>query len=63
MILVAYFIGSWVNVNLFQLAHECNHNLVFKKTAWNRWLFTLTTLPMFMSAHHAVVDRASRPPQ
>lgn len=25
-ILVAYFIGSWINVNLFQLAHECNHN-------------------------------------
>lgn len=53
MLLVAYFIGSWVNVNLFQLAHECNHNLVFKKTSWNRWLFTLTTLPMFLSAHHS----------
>ena len=53
MILVAYFIGSWINVNLFQLAHECNHNLVFKKTAWNRRLFTLTTLPMFLSAHHS----------
>ncbi|MDF1843555.1 MAG: fatty acid desaturase [Rubripirellula sp.] len=52
-ILVAYFIGSWINVNLFQLAHECNHNLVFKKTAWNRRLFTLTTLPMFLSAHHS----------
>ena len=34
------------------LAHECNHNLVFKKTSWNRWLFTLASLPMFMSAHH-----------
>lgn len=53
MILVAYVVGSWANINLFQLAHECNHNLVFKKTSWNRWLFTLTTLPMFVSAHHA----------
>ncbi len=53
MILVAYVIGSWANVNLFQLAHECNHNLVFKKTSWNRWLYTFTTLPMFMSAHHS----------
>ncbi len=53
MILFAYVIGSWVNVNLFQLAHECNHNLVFKKTSWNRWLFTFTTLPMFLSAHHS----------
>ena len=53
MIVVAYVFGSWVNVNLFQLAHECNHNLVFKKTRWNRWLFTLTTLPMFLSAHHS----------
>ncbi len=52
MLLVAYVVGSWANINLFQLAHECNHNLVFKKTIWNRWLFSITTLPMFLSAHH-----------
>ena len=52
-LMVAYVIGSLININLFQLAHECNHNLVFKKTSWNRWLFTLTSLPMFMSAHHS----------
>lgn len=51
-LLVAYVFGSWININLFTLAHECNHNLVFKKTWLNRWLFTLTTLPMFLSAHH-----------
>ena len=53
VLLVAWAIGSWIDVNLFQLAHECNHNLVFKKTTPNRWLFTFTTLPMFMSGHHA----------
>ncbi len=51
-LLVAYVFGSWININLFMLAHEANHNLVFKKTIWNRWLFTLTTIPMFMSGHH-----------
>jgi len=53
VVLVAYVVGSWIDINLFQLAHDCNHNLVFKKTAWNRRLFTLTTLPMFLSGHHA----------
>ena len=52
MVLAAYVLGSWININLFMLAHECNHSLVFKKTRWNRWLFTLTTLPMFLSGHH-----------
>ncbi len=52
VVLVAYVLGSWIDINLFQLAHECNHNLVFKKTSWNRWLFTFTTLPMFLSGHH-----------
>ncbi len=51
-LLVAYLFGSWVNIILFTLAHECNHNLVFRKTIWNRWLFTLTTIPMFLSGHH-----------
>ena len=51
-LLVAYVFGSWVNINLFMLAHECNHNLIFKKTIWNRWLFTVTTIPMFLSGHH-----------
>ncbi|TWT57581.1 Fatty acid desaturase [Thalassoglobus neptunius] len=48
----AYVIGSWININLFLLAHECNHHLVFKSGKWNRWLYTFTTLPMFLSGHH-----------
>jgi sphingolipid delta-4 desaturase len=52
VVAVAYGIGSWININLFSLAHECNHALVFKKPAWNRWLFTFTSLPMFLSSHH-----------
>lgn len=51
-IALAWIAGAWINVCLFQLAHECNHGLVFKKNAWNRWLFTFTSLPMFLSGHH-----------
>ena len=52
MFLTAYFIGSSLNIVLFQLGHECVHGLVFKRPYWNRVLFTLTTLPMFLSGHH-----------
>jgi len=52
VVVTAYVLGSWININLFMLAHECNHGLVFKKNSWNRWLFTLVSLPMALSAHH-----------
>ena len=52
MLLAAYFVGSAINLMLFQLGHECVHGLVFKKQSWNRALFTVTTLPMFLSGHH-----------
>jgi sphingolipid delta-4 desaturase len=52
VVVAAFVLGSWININLFMLAHECNHSLVFKKNSWNRWLFTLTSLPMALSAHH-----------
>ncbi|HEY2827972.1 MAG TPA: fatty acid desaturase [Pirellulales bacterium] len=52
VISLAWVFGSMLNVCLFQLAHECNHNLIFKKTFANRVMFTLTSLPMFLSAHH-----------
>lgn len=52
LLLVAYVFGAWLNLCLFQLAHECNHGLVFNNKRWDRWLFTLTTLPMMMPGHH-----------
>jgi sphingolipid delta-4 desaturase len=52
MLLVAYGIGGWINVNLFMLCHECNHGLVFKRPSWNRALYTLTAIPMLLPAHH-----------
>ena len=51
-IALAWAFGSMLNVCLFQLAHECNHNLIFKKTFANRVMFTITSLPMFLSGHH-----------
>jgi sphingolipid delta-4 desaturase len=52
MLGLAFVLGGAINITLFQLAHECDHCLVFKKSFWNRYLFTLTSLPMFLSAHH-----------
>ncbi len=52
VIALAWVFGALLNVCMFQLAHECNHNLIFKKTSWNRAMFTITSLPMFLSAHH-----------
>ena len=49
---LAWVFGALLNVCMFQLAHECNHDLIFKKTFWNRVMFTITSLPMFLSAHH-----------
>jgi sphingolipid delta-4 desaturase len=48
----AYLVGAWINICLFNLAHECNHELVLGNRRWDRWLFTLTTLPMFLPGHH-----------
>ena len=52
IIFVAYTFGCMANIGLFNLAHECNHALVFKRKSHNRWLFTLTSLPMMLPAHH-----------
>ena len=37
---------------LFNLAHDCNHGLVFNNRFWDRLLFTVTSLPMFLPGHH-----------
>jgi sphingolipid 4-desaturase/C4-monooxygenase len=56
----AYVVGSWLNLNLFMLAHECNHGLVFRSTRLNRWLYTLTSLPMGQPGHHTWwIERSS----
>ncbi len=52
VIALAWVVGSMINVCLFQLAHECTHNSIFKKTFPNRVMFTVTSLPMFLSGHH-----------
>ena len=52
VIIAAYLLGSMINVALFNLAHECNHSLVFRSKKANRWLFTVTSLPMMFTGHH-----------
>ena len=50
--LAAWLLGATINIGLFNLAHECNHSLIFKSKAANRRLFTLTSLPMLFPGHH-----------
>lgn len=52
VLLVAYVGGSLISLNLFMLAHECNHGLVFRSARLNRWLYTLVSLPMGQPGHH-----------
>lgn len=52
VLILAWCVGAPLNIVLFQLTHECDHSMVFRKTRWNRWMFTLTSLPMFLWAHH-----------
>jgi len=52
MVIVAYVAGAIININLFNLVHECNHGTVFKKNITNMWLFTFGSLPMFLPGHH-----------
>lgn len=52
IVLAAWLFGAIINIGLFNLAHECNHSMIFKSKAANRWLFTLTSLPMLFPGHH-----------
>lgn len=52
ILLVAYCFGAMINVALFNLAHECNHSLIFKSKAANRAMFTITSLPKLFPGHH-----------
>jgi len=52
IVLAAWLFGAIINIGLFNLAHECNHSMIFKNKAANRWLFTLTSLPMLFPGHH-----------
>ena len=52
VVLVAWAFGAILNVGLFNLAHECNHALVFRNKSASRWLFTITSLPMLFAGHH-----------
>src|SRR5262249_123733 len=52
MFLVAYAIGSSINIMLFQLGHECVHGPGFKRPLWNPRLYTVSTLPIFLSWPH-----------
>ena len=52
IVLAAWCFGAMINYALFNLAHECNHSLVFRNKTANRVLFTITSLPMLFPGHH-----------
>jgi sphingolipid delta-4 desaturase len=45
MLLAAYLVGAFANHALFVMIHECAHNLLFRKKAWNTWAGILANLP------------------
>jgi sphingolipid delta-4 desaturase len=44
LLLVAYFIGAFVNHGLFVLIHDASHDLIFKKRIWNTLCLLLADL-------------------
>lgn len=42
---VAYFVGAFANHSLFVMIHECAHNLIFKKKAFNQLAAMLADVP------------------
>jgi len=46
ILLVAYTIGALASHALFVLIHECTHNLIFHKRAWNMLTSILANLPI-----------------
>jgi len=45
MLAAAYLVGAFANHALFVMIHECAHNLLFRKKAWNTWAGILANLP------------------
>jgi sphingolipid delta-4 desaturase len=43
--LVAFAVGAFADHALFVMIHECTHNLLFRRTAANRWSAILANLP------------------
>ncbi len=50
-LLVSYFIGATVNHSLYVIVHECTHNLVFKKSLWNRLLGIFANFPQVFPSY------------
>jgi len=51
ILLAAWFVGAFPIHALFVVIHECAHNLVFKRTSWNKVVSIIANLPsIFPSA-------------
>lgn len=51
MLAVAWLVGAFAIHALFVVIHECAHNLVFKRSSWNKLLSIIANLPsIFPSA-------------
>jgi sphingolipid 4-desaturase/C4-monooxygenase len=46
----AYLVGALADHALWTLIHDCTHDLVFRKSRWNKWLQILANLPIVFPA-------------
>lgn len=47
LVLLSYFVGAFFSHALYVMIHECTHNLVFKKTFWNKVMHIACDIPLF----------------
>lgn len=48
---LSYLIGATANHSLYVVIHECTHNLVFKKSLWNRLLGIFANFPQVFPSY------------
>jgi sphingolipid delta-4 desaturase len=48
ILLLSITVGAFANNALWMMIHECSHNLMFKRSAWNSWAGILANLPQVL---------------
>lgn len=51
ILILSYLVGATANHALYVIIHECTHNLVFKKSLWNRLLGIFANFPQVFPSY------------
>ena len=51
ILILSYLIGATANHSLYVVIHECTHNLVFKKSLWNKLLGIFANFPQVFPSY------------